>query len=411
MLFSFLEFSSSSSSSSSSSPLPFFSSLNKNAQQKWTRSTRSSPPPLLLLLLLLPGSPMRSPSATPKTIVSVVTTTMKGERKEGRDRESKRANVAVVVVVVVVVGFSQTQNLFFKKNFLSLESFDANPPSSQFDDHEDEDDAFVATAEDVAAWEAGLAPPPRPRHRELRYASSAAAGDDEKTAAGGGETRYSGETLGGLRHGWGRLECSNGDAYVGSWKLGLRHGKGKAVFPSRRKKKEEEGDSNFEDVSYDGDWRDDKADGYGSFFSLSFSLSPSLSNALTSSLYSLRHSTGKAARPTKTAESTSGSSPPVSAAAGAGTPSLLQNLLLPLLLRPTRANGKTTPHTARESTPALSMAPSLGPGSEGAGEKGAGPLRTERKNTRGTGQSSPSPSNPKAHPLRLLPSPILSPPP
>ena len=51
---------------------------------------------------------------------------------------------------------------------------------SAFEDDDDED-FFVATAEDVAAWQAGLAPPPRPRHRELRYAD-------------GGS--YRGETLG-----------------------------------------------------------------------------------------------------------------------------------------------------------------------------------------------------------------------
>ena len=36
--------------------------------------------------------------------------------------------------------------------------------------------------------------------------------------------------------------------------MGLRHGKGKAVFPSRRTK-------GGDDVGYDGDWLDDKADG------------------------------------------------------------------------------------------------------------------------------------------------------
>lgn len=140
-----------------------------------------------------------------------------------------------------------------KKTFSRLDSFDANPPN----DDSNDDDHFIATEEDVAAWEAGLCPPPRPRHRELRYADGAGGGGDEKNGVGGGSfSRYVGETLGGLRHGHGMLEGSNGDKYEGTWRLGLRHGKGKATFPSREKASED-----FEDVGYEGDWRDDKADG------------------------------------------------------------------------------------------------------------------------------------------------------
>ena len=69
-------------------------------------------------------------------------------------------------------------------------------------------------------------------------------------------------------HGRGTLECPNGDKYEGGWRLGLRHGRGKAVFPSRKKKKTktktEEGEAEEEggeDVSYDGEWVDDKAHG------------------------------------------------------------------------------------------------------------------------------------------------------
>lgn len=139
-----------------------------------------------------------------------------------------------------------------------LDSFDANPPRAaslfsadededseseseseeeeEEDSEEDDDDHYQATADDVAAWASGLCAAPRPRRgRSLRYADG---------------SRYSGDTLGGLRHGLnGVLECANGDRYEGAWRLGMRHGRGKAVFPSRG------------DVSYDGDWRDDKADG------------------------------------------------------------------------------------------------------------------------------------------------------
>ncbi len=45
----------------------------------------------------------------------------------------------------------------------------------------------------------------------------------------------------------------NGDRYEGNWRLGLRHGKGKAMFPSRGTEQGE--------VGYEGEWVDDKAEG------------------------------------------------------------------------------------------------------------------------------------------------------
>jgi hypothetical protein len=157
-------------------------------------------------------------------------------RRGEREREDERG------ASVVVVFFFTSENLpslllFFSSSF---DSFDANP-SSAFNDEYDDDESYVATAEDVAAWQAGLCPPPQPRFRELRYADS----------DGGGS--YRGETLGGLRHGLGTLSCSNGDRYEGNWRLGLRQGKGRAMFPSRGTEQGE--------VGYEGEWVDDKAEG------------------------------------------------------------------------------------------------------------------------------------------------------
>jgi hypothetical protein len=155
-------------------------------------------------------------------------------------REESRANVLPLTAIAPFFP-SSSSHLRSEKLISRLDSFNANPCNGEdgLEGDDEEETFFVATAEDVAAWEAGLSAPPRPAHRELCYAD-------------GG--RYLGETLGGLRHGRGTLECTNGDTYEGVWRLGLRHGKGKAVFPSRRTK-------GGDDVGYDGDWLDDKADG------------------------------------------------------------------------------------------------------------------------------------------------------
>ncbi|KAK9842203.1 hypothetical protein WJX81_000327 [Elliptochloris bilobata] len=61
---------------------------------------------------------------------------------------------------------------------------------------------------------------------------------------------YEGNTLGSMRHGWGKHSCTNGDTYNGYWRLDKRHGRGRAVFARG--------------VEYEGEWASDKADGTGS---------------------------------------------------------------------------------------------------------------------------------------------------
>ena len=56
-----------------------------------------------------------------------------------------------------------------------------------------------------------------------------------------------GNTLGSMRHGWGKHTCANGDKYTGNWRLDKRHGRGHAVFARG--------------VHYEGEWADDLADG------------------------------------------------------------------------------------------------------------------------------------------------------
>lgn len=56
-----------------------------------------------------------------------------------------------------------------------------------------------------------------------------------------------GNTLGNMRHGWGKHTCANGDKYTGNWRLDKRHGRGRAVFARG--------------VEYEGEWADDKAKG------------------------------------------------------------------------------------------------------------------------------------------------------
>ncbi len=64
----------------------------------------------------------------------------------------------------------------------------------------------------------------------------------------GGE-RYEGEFKSGLRHGWGIMQFNNG-RYEGEWKDGNRHGNGKETFGN-------------EADSYEGQWVNDKPEGYG----------------------------------------------------------------------------------------------------------------------------------------------------
>lgn len=56
-----------------------------------------------------------------------------------------------------------------------------------------------------------------------------------------------GNTLGNMRHGWGKHTCANGDKYTGNWRLDKRHGRGRAMFARG--------------VEYEGEWADDKAEG------------------------------------------------------------------------------------------------------------------------------------------------------
>ncbi len=61
------------------------------------------------------------------------------------------------------------------------------------------------------------------------------------------QAQAQGDTLGSMRHGWGKHTCTNGDSYAGRWRLGKRHGRGRAVFARG--------------AEYEGQWRDDKAEG------------------------------------------------------------------------------------------------------------------------------------------------------
>lgn len=56
-----------------------------------------------------------------------------------------------------------------------------------------------------------------------------------------------GEMLGPLRHGRGRHQCSNGDAYEGGWAYDKREGRGCLTLASG--------------MSYDGEWKKDQAHG------------------------------------------------------------------------------------------------------------------------------------------------------
>jgi len=61
------------------------------------------------------------------------------------------------------------------------------------------------------------------------------------------QAQAQGDTLGSMRHGWGKHTCTNGDSYAGRWRLCKRHGRGRAVFARG--------------AEYEGQWRDDKAEG------------------------------------------------------------------------------------------------------------------------------------------------------
>ena len=62
-------------------------------------------------------------------------------------------------------------------------------------------------------------------------------------------SRYTGEWLGGFRHGYGTMEWEDGAAYQGQWQQGKAHGYGRFIHVN--------GDQ------YIGEWRDDKFNGWG----------------------------------------------------------------------------------------------------------------------------------------------------
>lgn len=60
-----------------------------------------------------------------------------------------------------------------------------------------------------------------------------------------------------LEHGVGTMKYPNGDVYIGHWDHGLKHGKGLFTFNVNRK------DKTVPMREYDGDWVNDKQDGFG----------------------------------------------------------------------------------------------------------------------------------------------------
>jgi len=60
-----------------------------------------------------------------------------------------------------------------------------------------------------------------------------------------------------LEDGVGTMKYPNGDVYIGQWNHGLKHGKGLFTFNVNRKNK------NVPMHEYDGDWVNDKQEGFG----------------------------------------------------------------------------------------------------------------------------------------------------
>ena len=68
-----------------------------------------------------------------------------------------------------------------------------------------------------------------------------------------------GDTLGSLKHGHGRLTCTNGDVYTGQWRYDKRDGTGHAVF---ERQKSITGSAQPKPICYEGGWSNDRTHGY-----------------------------------------------------------------------------------------------------------------------------------------------------
>lgn len=68
-----------------------------------------------------------------------------------------------------------------------------------------------------------------------------------------------GDTLGNLKHGHGRLTCTNGDVYTGQWRYDKRDGTGHAVFV---RQKSISGSAQPKPICYEGGWSNDRTHGY-----------------------------------------------------------------------------------------------------------------------------------------------------
>ena len=68
-----------------------------------------------------------------------------------------------------------------------------------------------------------------------------------------------GDTLGTMRHGRGTFTSATGDTYTGGWQYNKRQGKGHAKFIRRTSAETSEQPL---PVSYEGDWEDDRTQGY-----------------------------------------------------------------------------------------------------------------------------------------------------
>jgi len=66
-------------------------------------------------------------------------------------------------------------------------------------------------------------------------------------------SRYEGEKLNGMRHGYGKFFYQDGGLFEGEWIQNKMHGKGVLSYASGK-------------PAYKGDWLDDKFEGFGSLY-------------------------------------------------------------------------------------------------------------------------------------------------
>ena len=71
-----------------------------------------------------------------------------------------------------------------------------------------------------------------------------------------GGWKYVGEFKGGKYHGRGKLTNKNGRKYIGGWKNGKKHGQGTLNFGKG-------GIEEFNGMIYEGEWKDGRTDGHG----------------------------------------------------------------------------------------------------------------------------------------------------